>query len=303
MSKMKQSQRHVFPTLAIALALIGLLVSMAGAVTDEAKEMYNSGIKAKQAGNLDEAILAYKGALAMDKTYVDPCINLGAIYFEQKEYDKALEMFKEATQRDKTNTEAFANLGRVEYQLKQYTEAETSFSTALELDSSTPDYYKELGKVYDKQRKYTEVISKLEKFHELTGGDHTSWYLLGKSYKKTDKITDAIAAYKKSIELKSDYPYPHSALGGIYLGQEKYTNAAGQFKTVLKINPKDYRAAYNYAIAIQSKNPEEYDTNISNWENFLKIAKKNPRTKKQMIATANETIKNLKEAKEQSDLQ
>ncbi|MEA2030530.1 MAG: tetratricopeptide repeat protein [candidate division Zixibacteria bacterium] len=303
MNKMNQLQRNAIPTLAIALVLIALLVSLAGAVSDEAKKMYNDGIKAKQAGNLEEAILSYIGAMEKDETYADPCFSLGAIYFEQKKYDKALEMFKEATKRDETNAEAFANLGRVQYKLRQYIEAEGAFSTALDLDSSASEYYNDLGKTYNKERKYTKAISAFEKFHELSGGNYASWYLLGKSYKKTDKISKAIAAYKKSVEFKSSYSYPHSALGSVYLSQEKFLSAAGEFQNVLKINPKNYRAAYNYAIAIQSKDPEDYNTNIKNWESFVKIAKKNPRVRKQMISTAKETIKNLKKAQEQADLQ
>ena len=103
--------------------------------------------------------------------------------------------------------------------------------------------------------------------------------------------------------MESDYYQAHSTLGSIYLGQEKFANAAGSFKKVLELSPKNYNAAYNYAIAIQSKDPESYDSNIAAWNQFIKIAKNNARVPKQMMATAEETIKALNEAKGTSGMQ
>ncbi len=288
--------------LSTVLLIIGLLVPSTYAQTDKAKELYNEGLKAVKAGDLNQAIINYKAAIHEDETYADPCINLGAIYFERKEYADALDMFQKAIERDKTNSDAFANLGRVQYILKKYTEAEASFQSAISLKSDDAQLHEELGKVYFRKKKYADVITTLEKAHSLGGGNHLSWYMLGKGYQKTGAEGKAIKAFQKSVSLKPNYASAHFALGQIYLSQEKYGKAAKAFKATLKADSRKYHAGYNYAISVQSQDPENYTGNIKVWEEFVAKFKKNPKAKK-LVAGAKETIKALKEAKEQADLQ
>ena len=126
--------------------------------------------------------------------------------------------------------------------------------------------------------------------------------MLGKGYQKTEKSDQAIKAFKKSVTLKKKNYNAQFAMGQIYLSQQKFQSAAGAFNKALKANPKKHRAAYNYAVAVESNDPENYVKNISAWERFIKIAKKNPRARKEM-ASAEGHLKELKEAKRQADLQ
>lgn len=269
--------------------------------TEKAKESYNQGIKAQQEGKTDEAIIAYQAAIGEDPEYIDSYINLGAIYFGMKDYEKALAMFKTAAEKDEKSAMAFANVGRVQYSLQRWIEAETAFKTAITIDGKNADLYKELGKVYYKKRDFAKVAETIAKCHELGGGDDNTYFILGMSNQNQGKTKEAVNALKKSLELKDSYK-AHASLGGIYLSQEEFSAAAKEFKAALKANPKGHRAAYNYAIAIQSQDPENYDANIKAWENYIKLAKNNPRAKNQ-VAEAQRVIKDLKEAKEQAALQ
>ncbi len=69
----------------------------------------------------------------------------------------------------------------------------------------------------------------------------------------------------------------------------------------MKINSKKYLAAYNYAIAVETDNPDDISTNIAAWDGFVRIAKSNPKAKTQ-LAEAQNHIKELKELKEHQDL-
>jgi superkiller protein 3 len=121
-------------TILTVFFLFGLLM-MAGSVQadlNKAKEHFNTAVKAKQDGNVEGAIIAYKAAINEEPSYVDPYMNLGAVYFESKDYENALDMFRKATDADKTNVGAFSSLGRVEFKLKKYAEAEAAFMSALD---------------------------------------------------------------------------------------------------------------------------------------------------------------------------
>jgi len=294
----KTTNHKAWTVLAVVVFIAGLAVIAPPASADEttAKEAYNGAIKAAQEGNTDQAIMQYRIAIDQDPSYADPAINLGAIFFEQKDYDNALQMFRMATERDDTRGDAWANLGRVHYILKQYVEAE------LNLTPDKGSLYIELGKVYDKKKATAEAVTAFEKAHSLGAGDHLSYYMLGNAYSKQSKKTEAIAAFKKSIEIKSNFYFSHSALGKIYLAQEKYQLAAGEYKKAADIDTKKYHAGYNYAIAVQSQDPENYERALQVWQEFIQKYKNNAKAKSQ-VASARETVKALKEATDQANLQ
>lgn len=301
---MRANKKEPFWCLAGLLAILLISSSSVLAQTDDAnkaKELYNQAIKTT---NTAEAEKLYKAAIEKDPTFVDAYINLGALYFSNKDYDDAAKMFKEAADKDPKSADAFVNLGRVNYTLRRWAEAESAFNSAIALDPKNGDYYKELAKVYYRKGRedYPQMVAALEKCHANGAGDYLTYYLLGKGYKEGGDNTKAIASFKKSIELKEDNDNAHFALGQIYLSQEKYPTAASEFNRALKLDPKSWRAAYNFAVAQESGDPENYKDNIAAWEQFIQVAKKNPQANKDLnVAEAH--VKELKDALEQAQLQ
>lgn len=263
-----------------------------------AKEAYNEGLSQMQQGNLKIAESMFKGAINADPNYVDAYLNLGVIYFQNKAYDDALEQFKKVVEIDPTSIDGFANLGRVQKILKLHAEAEAAFESALALGPENPDILKALGKLrYYNRRKYADAAGNMEKCHEVGGGDRETHYILGKAYQKLDRLTEAVASLKKALELKSDYYFAHFALGQIYLGQEKFSKAASSFKAAMRANTKKPKAAYNYAVAVESQDAEAIDANIVNWNAYVKLAK-NDAKEKSSVAIAQQHVKDLEERKE-----
>lgn len=287
--------------LIVTALVIALAAPFSMADTEKAKEFFNQGVKFQKENNEYGAIGAFQTAIKEDPNYIDAYINLGTIYFNKKEYDNALKQFKTATEKDATSKDAFANLGRVQYKMRRYLEAEESFKAAIALDGNDAQLYKDLGNTYYRKKNYKEAVAAYNKCHEMGNGDYISYYYAGKSYEKLDDNTNAIASYKQSIAQQNNYS-AHSSLGSIYLNQNKFKSAASSFRAAMQADSKKYRAAYNYAIAVESDNPEDYKTNIANWEKFISIAKNNPKAKTD-VATARSHVKELKDALEQSELQ
>ena len=285
------------------LATCAFLFAVTGLAQDaaKAKEQFNQAVATSDAV---EAEKLYKAAIDSDPSFVDSYINLGALYFKGQKYDEAANMFKQATEKAPTNAEAFANLGRVHYMLERWTEAEAAFSTALKNNAGNGELLKELGKVYLKKGKdsYPQMIETLEQCHTTGAGDNITYYMLGRGYNGTGDNTKAIAAYKKSIELDASYYNAHSALGQIYLSQQKFDLAATEFEKSMKLDPSNSKAAYNFAIAVESDDPENYEKNIEVWEKYISIARKNPQAKRE-LAVAEAHVKELKDAHQQAGLQ
>ena len=285
------------------LFLAGASVLAQDEVTTEnrAKELYNEGVKAMQEGKPQEAIMAYKGVVEMMPEYVDAHLNLGVIYFQQKQYDLALEEFMQVTQLDPQSAEGFANVGRVRYATNDGL-AEDAFKTAISLDPNDAGLKLELAKaIYSKGKsRAADAAAALQAAHAAGAQDELSLYMLGKSYYNMGQKDKAVEQYKQSIAVKDNYN-SRSALGSIYLQQEKFKQAATEFKQAMKLAPSRYYASYNYAIAVESSDPENYDVNIANWEAFVKTAKSNP-SAKDRVTEAREHITALKESKKVADM-
>jgi tetratricopeptide (TPR) repeat protein len=281
--------------LVLTFVAAALTPSAARAADEKAKEMFNKGVTAQNEGKVDQAVLAYKAAIAADPAYVDPYLNLGAIYFERNQLDDAAKTFQTAAEKDPKSVDAYANLARVEMKAKRYVESETAFKSAIALDTKDAGLHRDLGRVYFEKGNFPEAIGELEKCNQLGGADTLTWYMIGKSYEKDGKKSEAIAALDKSNAIKANYRALY-ALGNLYLDQQKYDDAAKMFKSALKADPKGYYAAYNYAIAVETANQDNIDENIANWQDFIRIAKNNPKAKAR-VTEAIDHVKELQKAK------
>ncbi|MDF1546083.1 MAG: tetratricopeptide repeat protein [bacterium] len=288
--------------LIFSLLVVQLLAMQLMAQEEKTKEHFlNEAIEHEKKGETDAAILAYKGAIQKDGKFVDALNNLGAIYFKQKDWENALDMFKKAAEADPGHSDSQANLGRIQLKLTHYAEAEAAFNAAIASDPGNSEVLKDLGTVYYKKQDWGPLAETMAKYHASNEGTYQSWFMLGKGYHKTGRTAEAISAYDKSVALKNNYS-AQFALGQIYLSQNKYNTAATKFNAAYKANSKGFRAMYNYAIAVESGDPENFEANIAAWSKFVTAASKNSLAHKE-LAEAKAHIKELKEAKEQADMQ
>ena len=276
--------------------------SFAAGDKEKAKGFFNDGLTASQNGKTDAAILGYQAAISEDPAFIDAYINLGAIYFKKNDFQSALTMYRTATEKDAKNLTALSNLANVEYELKRYAEAEGHLNAAIGISPKDASLYKDLGKVLFAKRNYEETIKAANKCHELGGGDNVTYYIQGKSYQKLEKPAEAIGSFEKSVQLHKKNYNALFALGQVFLSQGKYLNAANYFDQALKASPTKHLAAYNYAVAVESHEPENYIKNIEAWDKFVRLAKTNPKARTE-LAEAENHLKELREAKKQKDLQ
>lgn len=262
-----------------------------------AKKSFNEGISQMQQGNNDLAVTSFRAAIQGDPNFVDAYLNLGVVYYQSRMYDEALEQFQKVVELDKNNIDGFANLGLVQNKLRRRPEAVEAFQAALAIDPNNTMVLKELGKVQYVQKDYNGAIASFEKCHAAGGGDASTYYYEGRSYSRAGDDAKAVAMLREAIKLEPDYYNAHFALGQIFLGQEKYSSAAASFKSALKASPGKAKAAYNYAVAVESENQDNIDANVSNWEAYIRLAKKDPKEKSN-LAIAEQHVSDLKERKE-----
>ncbi len=265
--------------------------------TEKAKENFNLALEEQKKGDIEMAVNYYEAAIASDPGFADAYLNLGSLYFEQKRYKEAAENFKKVTEVASDNPVGFVNYGKVLYVQKKDEEALAAFQGALKADKSHIEAEKELGKLYYfRLKNYDESIKSLEKYLKSDSTDSYANFLCGMACKKKKDNSKAVSFFGKAISADPNHFESRYNLANIYLQQERFSQAIKHFKKALSLKPKHYLTAYNLAIAVESNDPEDFDSSIAAWKKFLKIARKNPKAKKYVESTEKH-IKDLEDAK------
>jgi Flp pilus assembly protein TadD len=154
------------------------------------------GVALKKAGRTDDAVLAFKRALACPGPFkVLPSMNLGTIYFEREDYKEAASYFEEVAERNPTFVPALVWAGRtLERQGKP--EAASILDRAGVLAPDNPEVRAALaGRTPDPIRGWTD---------------------LGRAWLGLGRDSEALAAFARVLTLDPDAPL---ALKGTWSAQ------------------------------------------------------------------------------------
>ncbi len=114
------------------------------------KGSYNSyGIISARFGAFDRAEKAFNNALALDRNYVSPKVNLANVYFMREEYQNALRLYHDAErvmlEADAVTSSGYArillNISRTYYELESYDLAAEYSATLAEVNPAMADRY------------------------------------------------------------------------------------------------------------------------------------------------------------------
>jgi type IV pilus assembly protein PilF len=141
--------------------------------------------------------------------------DLGAVYYQNKQYEIALEEFTEATRIDPTFALAYNGLGLVHSTLGQYDIADANFRKSIELEPTNSESHNNYGSFLCSRGRYDESIKEF-----LT------------AVKNPLYATPAVA---------------YSNAGICSLRKQDYANGEAYLQKSLQINPLNSSAAYQVA--------------------------------------------------------
>jgi len=180
--------------------------NVASALTPEqqAKALYDQGVKFTKAGKYEDAVKAYQQAISIKPDLAEAQHELGFALFKLRKYEEAIVAFKQALTLKPRNAETYSNLGLSYKAVGQWSNASGAFLKAIEIKPDHPVTYYNLGLVY-------------------------------KEMKDNDS---AIAAYKEAIKLKPDYAVAHYELGLSYMAAGDQAAAMEEHTTLVTLNQK-----------------------------------------------------------------
>ena len=105
----------------------------------------------ENASTLDEAVEMYHAILELKPDHAPACINLGTIFYNQREFQQAEKMYRLATEADSDYALAFFDLGNVLDEIQRLQEAIDAYQRAIKLVPQYADAHYNLALAFERQ--------------------------------------------------------------------------------------------------------------------------------------------------------
>lgn len=239
--------------------VLALLLSLAQ-VTPELRQAVDAGMRARQAGDLHAAALEFRKVTQLAPNLAAGFANLGAVYFEQKDYTQSIPALRRAL-------ELNANLPGTRTQLGTALLATGYAADAIAYLDAAPEL---LGIALLEAGREREAIDKLEAALQAKPNDPDLLYYLGHAHSRlADKVfaqvqgvravqltaeaaaaagrrEQAAKAYAAVIAKRPDLLGMHLALGELALESGDFATAGKEFEIEVRLAPGSARAAWRY---------------------------------------------------------
>lgn len=263
----------------------------------EAEELYLQG-------RLEEAITAYKQAIALAPDNVVAYVPLSRLLVLEREvfegivyaqkaieiapenapawaalgmaYDwnghvsKAIEACNQATELDPTYAEGYAYLGEAYADVQRWAEALEAVQMALKLDERSVNAHRNYGYVLELQGNYWEAVEAYQRaleIHPYLAYIHVS---VGKNQRALGDVEAALSSFERAIEIDPHNAQAHFELGWTYLtnlGDNDQAKAC--FERAVEADPEFGRAYGGLAIAYWQR--RYYEEAIPNFEQAIRL--------------------------------
>ena len=191
----------------------------------ELKKTFEEGVAASRAGNHDEAIAKFQGALAINDKCYDCYYNIGYSYAQKKDYEKA----------------------------------EDAYKKAVELKPDYSEAYNGLANVYNAERKFDLAAEASKKAMDSTpglaggAGNPDAMFNQGVILWNAGKIADAKKQFEAVVAANPNHAEAHYQLGMAMVNEGNLQGAAAEFDKYLQLAPSGPNAATAKSLLAQLK--------------------------------------------------
>lgn len=179
---------------------------------------------------------------------------------DQAKLQEALSSCLSAVELDPTYAEGHAYLAEVYADLGQTKQAAEMARLAVTLDNSSVLAHRDLGYALEKQKKYAEAVAAYQRATQLYPRLAQPWVDLGRIHANNNHFSDALAAYEKATVVDPQSAHALDQLGWAYHSNGEYQRAVVVLKKAVELDNK-------YAPAFAHLGRAYYD--LRDWEDAI----------------------------------
>jgi tetratricopeptide (TPR) repeat protein len=162
---------------------------------------FEAGLRLLKAGQLLDAELCGKNALALDAEHADSLHLMGLLCMLSKRPELAIEWFAQAIRQDPTVSDYFFNLALALEQLGRFDEAIKSLDRALVLKGDRVDGWCSLGRLLQQQQRFDEAILCFEEARKREASHLEATNASALLHFETGRYDEAIVRFDRSLEM------------------------------------------------------------------------------------------------------
>ena len=204
----------------------------------EARDLYNQGLDAENAGDFEAALTLYGKAIDLDPEYCDAMDNLALNLKRLGRVEESIAWYERSLEVLPTNDAAQLGLANAYYYLNRYDEARVEFQKMIDLYPQNPEGYYGIGSVEYSTGNFQKAIELLKQAEALYIEQNSPYAAdaqnrIGYSYFDLGDMPNAVLYLEKAYPTYKDDQYLNYFLGISYYVQSPVQDLA-KAKSLLK---------------------------------------------------------------------
>jgi tetratricopeptide (TPR) repeat protein len=262
----------------LAVLLAALLA--AASVSPAAKAAFQRGEKALEAGQLDEAAIAYQEALKASPNFAEALNGLGSVLFRQGKRAEAVTKFQAAIAADPGMKLAYFNLGYAARKNGDFAVAAQAYETYVKLDPTDADGYFGLGESYRSLGKAEPAVRAYETYVSLENRpSEQRWVEKAKEYivQLRAQQSSAVAAAPAAGAAVGGAGIPLAGTAAALIAEGNKALKAGNaaaavqsYQSALQLEPTNVEALFSQGNALAKTG--DYRSAIEKWERVVQLS-------------------------------
>ena len=223
----------------------------------DAAAFANLGVVLSKQGKYDQAVAAYKKAIALNPQ-LPVQLNWGLAEFKQQHFEAAIAPLRAALSADPQNLQVLTLLGLSCYGAKQFAEAAKYLELPARSDPQNIELHRVLAQSCLSAKQYDCALAQFRQILEQNPDSAAAHMLSGEALDGLGRTVEAIPEFEAAAKAAPREPNVHFGLGYLYWKQHKYDEAKAAFETELSIDPAHAQAlAYLGDIDLKRNDPEK----------------------------------------------
>jgi tetratricopeptide (TPR) repeat protein len=216
---------------------------------DDADAQFNIANSLVARGKLDEAVVSYQRAIALNHQHANAYFNLGVTFRKLGKLEAAVQGYRGGLAIDRDSALAHYGLGNVLRELGQIDEAIASYKKSVALEPQKVEFLFMLASSLMQKGKLEEAIRTYNRLLELHPEDANTYFDLGCIFRDRGELQASIHNYRRALAID-----PHDAqasfnLGNVLAQQGEYERAVTAYQAAIALDPKYVKAHAGLGLA------------------------------------------------------
>jgi tetratricopeptide (TPR) repeat protein len=210
-------------------------------------ETWNSkGATLKDVGRLNEALIAFDQAIALNPKYIEAWNNKGAALIPQGQFEQAIVCIDQALALDSAYDQAWINKGAILHNQGKQEEAIACFERAIKINPSAQAWSNK-GMALRRLGRFEEALKCQDEALQLEPRNAKTWVAKGAALTDAGRYEEAFACFERALQINPKYVLAWMNKGGVLKLLGRFVESVVCFQTVLQLEP-------NHPVARQELN-------------------------------------------------